>query len=68
MSKNGAFIYAVAIDRRVLMERFHINASSVSDALRFKGRNLRQRRIRSYAVNILDCIPMNVPLWEPKSK
>lgn len=68
MDKGASFIYAVALDRRVLMERFHINASSVSDALRFKGRNLRQRRIRSYAVNMLDCVPMNVKLWEPKCK
>lgn len=68
MAKGGQFIYAVAIDRRILMERFHVNASSVSDALRFKGRNLRQRRIRSYAVNMLDCVPMNVTLWEPKCK
>lgn len=68
MAKRGQFIYAVAVDRRILMERFHVNASSVSDALRFKGRNLRQRRIRSYAVNMLDCVPMNVQLWEPNCK
>lgn len=60
MNKDGKFIYAVASDRKKLMERFSINASSVSDALRFKGRSLLQREVRSYAVNFLGCIPMNV--------
>lgn len=60
MAATNKFIYAVAQDRRMIMERFHINASSTSDALRFKGKNFRQRLIRSYAVNVLKCIPMNV--------
>lgn len=60
MGRPNQFIYAVAQDRRILMERFKINASSTSDALRFKGKNFRQRLVRSYAVNVLNCIPMNV--------
>lgn len=61
--KESKFVYAVAQDRRTIMSAFGINASSVSDALRFKGHNLRQRLVRSYAINVLKCIPMNVPYY-----
>lgn len=60
MEKSRRFIYAVAKDRKILMKRFNINASSVSDALNFKGRSQLQREVRSFAVNHLGCIPMNV--------
>jgi hypothetical protein len=60
MNKNGPFIYAVAADRKKLMAKFGCNASSISESLRFQGGTRRPREIRSYAVNFLGCIPMNV--------
>lgn len=55
MLPSRKFIYAVAKDRRELMERFNVQACTVSEALRFRYNSMLQRRIRSYAVNFLEC-------------
>lgn len=53
------FIYAVASDRRTIIEKFSTVPSVVSDALKFKCNSMLQRRIRSYAINFLGCPLMN---------
>lgn len=60
MLKNNPFIYAVATDRKAIMEKFHVGASIVSVALRFGGTSVSQRLIRHYAVNHLKCPVMNL--------
>ena len=57
---NKQIIYAVALDRKALMEKFSTVPSVISDALKFKCNSVMQRRIRCYAVNFLKCPVFNV--------
>ena len=57
---DNPFIYAVAADRKKIMDKFHVGPPVVSLALRFVGTSLIQRQIRHYAVNHLKCPVMNV--------
>ena len=52
-------IYATRESRAKLKDRFNVNQSVVSCALRFKGMSSLQRRIRAYAVNYLQCPLIN---------
>lgn len=54
------FIYAVASDRKRIMQKFNTVPSVVSDALKFKCNSVFQRKIRSYAVNYLRCPVFNI--------
>lgn len=58
---EDAFIYAVAKDRKILIDKFSVCASVVSHALKFNTQSFLARSIRSYAVNFLKC-----PLMNPK--
>lgn len=49
------FVYAIAKDRIALLEKFKCDQSNISRALSFKTSSLLARKIRSYAVNVLDC-------------
>lgn len=54
------FIYAVAADRKKIMEKFSTVPSVVSDALKYKCNSVLQRRIRVFAVNYLRCPIFNL--------
>lgn len=49
------FIYAVAQDRKELMEIFHVGPTTITEALRFQHGSVLQRTIRNYAVNFRRC-------------
>lgn len=53
MSKGK--IWATPSQRRELMEKFSVNASTITFTLNFKSFGLRNRDIRRYAVNFLQC-------------
>lgn len=57
---NTPIIYAVANDRKKLIEKFNVGAPLISHALRFRGQSVSQRQIRSYAVNFLECPVLNL--------
>ena len=59
-SNKPPFIYTVAKDKRMLMEKFDTNYFTVADALVWRGNSVLQRRIRMYALNFLNCTPYNI--------
>lgn len=49
------FVYAVSNDRVIMMKKFKVDLSNISRALNFKTNSVLSRKIRSYAINVLDC-------------
>lgn len=48
-------IWATAASRRALMEKFGVNPSTITSSLNFQSFGFRNRDIRRYAVNFLEC-------------
>lgn len=48
-------IFAGKKDRKLLKERFQVTDATVSEALRFISSSRKNRELRSYAVNYLQC-------------
>lgn len=61
MSKGK--IWATAESRRALMDKFVVNPSTITTSLNFQCFGFRNRDIRRYAVNFLQCA-----VWIDESK
>jgi hypothetical protein len=59
-SNKRPFIYTVAKDKRMLMEKFGCSRSMISEALTFRFNSVKHRKIRMYALNELNCTPINI--------
>ena len=55
---NKGKIWATTESRRALIEKFGVNASTITMTLNFKSSSLLNRDIRRYAVNFLKS-----PVW-----
>lgn len=53
MSKGK--VWATTESRKVLMSHFGVNASTITNSLNFVSFGIRNRDIRRYAVNFLEC-------------